>query len=69
MISKIKSQLAREVRKEAPSVPVKDSPHPLVPSKKEKERHFAHFLDIFKKLEITIPFGEVLQQMLMYTKF
>jgi len=40
-----------------------------VPSKKDKERHFARFLDIFKKLEITIPFGEALQQMRLYSKF
>ena len=36
---------------------------------KEKERYFAQFLDIFKKLEITIPFREALQQMPLYTKF
>ena len=47
----------------------KEAPYPLVPSKKDKERHFARFLDIFKKLEITIPFGEVLQQMPLYSKF
>ena len=44
-------------------------PYPLVPSKKDKERHLARFLDIFKKLEITIPFGEALQQMPLYSKF
>ena len=38
-------------------------PYPLVPSKKEKDRHRARFLDIFRKLEITMPFGEALQQM------
>ncbi|XP_028215047.1 uncharacterized protein LOC114397132 [Glycine soja] len=47
----------------------KEAPYPLVPSKKDKERHFAHFLDIFKKLEITIPFGKALQQMPLYSKF
>ena len=40
-----------------------------MPSKKDKEQYFTHFLDIFKKLEITIPFGEALQQMSLYTKF
>ena len=29
----------------------------------------ARFLDIFKKLEITLPFGEALQQMPLYAKF
>ena len=67
--TKTKSQLAREVRRETPTTPIKDIPYPLVPSKKKRERYFARFLNIFKKLEITIPFGEALQQMPMYTKF
>ena len=41
----------------------------MVPSRKDKERHLAKFLDIFKKLEITLPFGETLQQMPLYAKF
>ena len=40
-----------------------------MPSKKKREHYFARFLDVFKKLEITIPFEEALQQMSMYTKF
>ncbi|XP_006584235.1 uncharacterized protein [Glycine max] len=47
----------------------KEVPYPLVPSKKDKEQHLARFLDIFKKLEITFPFGEALQQMPLYAKF
>jgi len=35
-------------------------PYPVVPSKKEKDRHLARFLDIFRKLEITMPFEEAL---------
>ena len=66
---KTKSQLAREARKEIPSIPVKDILYRLVPSKKENEQYFARFLDIFNKLEITIPFREALQQMPLYTKF
>ena len=41
----------------------------MVPSKKDKERHLARFLDIFKKLEITLPFKEALQQMPLYANF
>jgi len=41
----------------------------LVLSRKDKERHVARFLDIFKKLEITMPFGEALQQIPLYSKF
>ncbi|XP_006574047.1 uncharacterized protein LOC114412863 [Glycine soja] len=33
------------------------------------DRHLARFLDIFRKLEITMPFGEDLQQMPLYSKF
>ncbi|KAH1213337.1 hypothetical protein GmHk_14G041318 [Glycine max] len=43
--------------------------YPGVPSKKEKDRHLEKFLDIFRKLEITMPFGEALQQMPLYSKF
>ena len=66
---KTKSELAREKKKEVVPCIGKEAPYPLVPSKKDKERHFARFLDIFKKLEITIPFGEALQQMPLYFKF
>lgn len=44
-------------------------PYPMVPSKKVKACHFARFMDIFMKLEITIPFREALQHMPIYTKF
>ena len=44
-------------------------PYPMVPSKKDKDRHLARFLVIFRKLEITMPFGEALQQMSLYSKF
>ena len=60
---KTKSELAREKKRKASPSTGKKVPYPLVPSKKDKERHLARFLDIFKKLEITIPFGEALQQM------
>ncbi|XP_006579096.1 uncharacterized protein [Glycine max] len=56
-------------KKEAVPCTGKEVPYPLVPSKKDKERQLARFLDIFKKLEITIPFGEALQQMPLYSKF
>ena len=48
---------------------MKKALYPLVPSKNDKERYFARFLDIFNKLEITILFRETLQQMPLYTKF
>ena len=44
-------------------------PYPVVPSKKEKDHHLARFLDIFRKLEITMSFGDALQQMPLCSKF
>ena len=49
---KTKSLLAREIRRESSTMPVKEAPYPLVPSKKKKEWYFARFLEFFKKLEI-----------------
>ena len=47
LTTKTKSMLVREARKKILATLVKDIPYPLVSSKKEKERYFAHFLDIF----------------------
>ena len=64
-----KSEANLEKKKEATLTECKEVPYPLEPSRKDKERHLARFLDIFKKLEITLPFGEALQQMPLYAKF
>ncbi|XP_028220238.1 uncharacterized protein LOC114401859 [Glycine soja] len=64
-----KSEANIEKKKEATPIECKEVPHPLVPSRKDKGRHLARFLDIFKNLEITLPFGETLQQMPLYAKF
>jgi len=58
-----------EKKKEVTPIECKEVPYPLVPSRKDKEQHLARFLDIFKKLEITLPFGEALHQMPLYAKF
>ena len=68
-VRKTKSELAREKKKKDTPCTGKKVPYPLVPSKKDKERQLAWFLNIFKKLEITIPFGEALQQMPLYSNF
>ena len=60
LILKTKSQLAQEDRREIPPTSPKEAPYSLVTSKKDKECYFKQFLDIFQKLEITIPFGETL---------
>ncbi|WVZ16063.1 hypothetical protein V8G54_013629 [Vigna mungo] len=47
----------------------KSLPYPKYYSRKEKEKQFEHFMEIFKKLENNIPFSEALQQMPSYAKF
>ena len=37
--------------------------------KSRREEQFSKFLDIFKKIEINIPFAEVISQMPLYAKF
>lgn len=44
-------------------------PYPHAPSKKDKERQYSRFLELFKKLQIDIPFSEALEQMPAYAKF
>ena len=44
-------------------------PFPLRLQKSRREEQFSKFLDIFKKIEINIPFAEVISQMPLYTKF
>jgi len=64
-----KSEANTDKKKDTTPNEGKEVRYPLVPSRKEKESHLARFLDIFKKLEITLPFGEALQQMPLYAKF
>ena len=49
--------------------PIQHLPYPHAPSKKDKERQYSRFLDIFKKLQINIRFSEALEQMPTYAKF
>ena len=42
-------------------------PHRLQKAKREEQ--FSRFLDMFKKIEINIPFAEVINQMPTYSKF
>lgn len=48
---------------------VEPLPYPYIHSRKEKDKHFSRFMVTFKKLEITIPFIEALQQMPSYVRF
>ncbi|XP_050889668.1 uncharacterized protein LOC127094955 [Lathyrus oleraceus] len=56
--------------KEKASKPIIKLPYP--PRQKKKDQHennFEKFLEMFKKLEINIPFSEALEQMPIYAKF
>ena len=44
-------------------------PFPQRLQKSRREEQFSKFLDIFKKIEINIPFAEVIRQMPLYAKF
>jgi len=68
-LRKGKSEANMDKKKDTTPNEGKEVPYPLVPSRKEKERHLSRFLDIFKKLKITLPFGETLQKMPLYAKF
>ncbi|MCH83535.1 hypothetical protein A2U01_0004360, partial [Trifolium medium] len=63
---KTKNQKAKDEKNIQKSPPVQHLPYPHVPSKKDKERQYVRFLDIFKRLQINIPFSEALEQMPTY---
>ncbi|XP_050888992.1 uncharacterized protein LOC127094175 [Lathyrus oleraceus] len=50
--------------------PIIKLPYPPRQRKKDQhEKNFEKFLEMFKKLEINIPFSEALEQILIYAKF
>ncbi|XP_050920157.1 uncharacterized protein LOC127137780 [Lathyrus oleraceus] len=56
--------------KEKASKPIIKLPYPPRQKKKDQhEKNFEKFLEMFKKLEINIPFYEALEQMPIYAKF
>ncbi|XP_019462934.1 PREDICTED: uncharacterized protein LOC109361857 [Lupinus angustifolius] len=62
-----KKRAGEKKKKELPQL--KSLPYPKNPSKKDKERQYTMFMDIFKNLHINIPFMEVMKQMSTYAKF
>ena len=60
-VERSRSEQAREKKREKAVNEGAEVPYLVVPSKKEKDRYLVRFLDIFRKLEITMPFGEALQ--------
>ena len=45
------------------------APFPQRLQKERREEQFSKFLEIFKKIEINIPFSEVINQMPIYENF
>ena len=66
---KLKKIASNKVKVVLDHPPVQHLPYPHASSKKDKEKRFSHFLDIFKKLQINIPFSKALEQMSTYAKF
>jgi len=64
-----KSEEKDKEKRQKDKVVVKPFPYPQNPSRKEKEKQLARLKDIFKQLEIKIPFSEALQQIPSYAKF
>ncbi|KAL4306665.1 hypothetical protein AHAS_Ahas16G0201000 [Arachis hypogaea] len=67
----------KEEKERSTPTPPKQTLKPYVPKasypqrlrKDGKDSQFSRFLEIFKKLQINIPFAEALEQMPFYTKF
>ncbi|GAU37821.1 hypothetical protein TSUD_276390 [Trifolium subterraneum] len=66
---KMKNQRVKDEKKVQKNPPAQHLPYPHTPTKKDIERQYARFLDIFKRLPINIPFSEALEQMPTYVKF
>ena len=64
-----KEKLKRNKKEKVATLPVQNLPYPHAPSKKDNARHYARFMDIFKQLQINIPFSEAMEQMPKYAKF
>ncbi|CAJ2642480.1 unnamed protein product [Trifolium pratense] len=70
MLRKTKAQLLKEHGKEQVIPSYVKLPYPHLKKKKEKEEgQFKRFVEVFKNLQINVPFSEALEQMPIYAKF
>ncbi|XP_045830999.1 uncharacterized protein LOC123922316 [Trifolium pratense] len=70
MLRKTKAQLLKEHGKEQVIPYYVKLPYPHLKKKKEKEEgQFKRFVEVFKNLQINVPFSEALEQMPIYAKF
>ncbi|XP_015934205.1 uncharacterized protein LOC107460363 [Arachis duranensis] len=58
-----------EIKKEKVKTYKSRIPYPQKHQKQDQEKNFSKFLEVFKKLQINIPFVEVLEQIPLYDKF
>ncbi|XP_058726118.1 uncharacterized protein LOC131597437 [Vicia villosa] len=63
----MKRNKKRDEQKSA--IPSQHLPYPHAKSRKDNARQYARFMDIFKQLQVNIPFSEALEQMPKYAKF
>ncbi|XP_016185550.1 uncharacterized protein LOC107627211 [Arachis ipaensis] len=63
----IEEQSQEQRKEEKPYTP--SIPYPQRFNRELKDQQFLKFLEVFKKLEINIPFAEALEQMPLYAKF
>jgi len=66
---KSKNQIIEEAMNHENISPYANIPFPQRLKKQGDEKKFAKFLDVFKKLQINIPFAEALEEMPSYAKF
>ena len=64
--NKVRKETEKLTRTDEPAIPIS---YPQRLKKGKLEKKFARFLDIFKKLNINIPFMEALENMPSYEKF
>ena len=64
-----RTERKEETEKEGVPAYTPSVPFPQRRQKSRREEQFFKFLDIFKKIEINIPFLEVISQMPLYVKF
>ncbi|XP_058745887.1 uncharacterized protein LOC131618737 [Vicia villosa] len=64
---KVKRNKKRDEQKS--TIPSQHLPYPHAKSRTDNARQYARFMDIFKQLQVNIPFSEALEQMPKYAKF
>ena len=65
---KKKKEKKKKMENKERSAPIVNVSYPHAPSRRDKERKFTRFQEIFKNFHITIPFAEALEQMPTYEK-